>query len=443
MSTNGSYHSFEDGHEIPYEPMFIPQPTTVPGSSLMRAIEPFRLKGLRKVKLGNRKALPTSSISYIKHPTHANVLAFREGRSNLSLPPPLPKIASDRIPETLVMRSKYLLPPENTTLDGWLSRQETYIDRLRKRDIDILESYTVHGDRMVNNYCRGRLGPLDDLWAAILLRTELPIPLAYSIIDQASELNKKVPSPTFRSLLVKIDAVYDDEEVADMNAVNLFIRENLEFFVNPRNILTLLEQYKQDLIRIITGAPRLTSPLTVYRGIQTESHLSGSIFTNRDFLSTSVHPPSAVEFTESVPNALSRKQFRGGLYELTVSPKVPCLYMEFVTNFGDEYEVLIPPGMLVELEPAVRIKAMPSGTALTMTPHLESTQVVVVHGTVSLQVKDKRKGKSNVRLMDPGNYNYTIRTRTRTRRSKRKSSPTKKVGKRTTKKTLRTHRTAK
>jgi hypothetical protein len=64
---------------------------------------------------------------------------------------------------------------------------------------------------------------------------------------------------------------------------------------------------------------------------------------------------------------------------------VPCLYIQYISKFGNEFEVLVPPGMDVHLSKQVQIKVKPSSRITKHTELLEpyfNEHVLVVRGNV-------------------------------------------------------------
>jgi hypothetical protein len=269
------------------------------------------------------------------------------------------------------------VPIEIPGMDTWLERQKKYLEELSSKDKDILNSYTSHGDVIVNGYCRGTLKDIKDLLLASINK-DISIPLAHSLYDQYETYRHKIALPPRAEML-------DEEDELDMGGIKAIFSRNIDFFGNPKNIMTLLEQYKQDLIRIIGDAPKLTHDIVVYRGIESEAHLSGSHFKNKDFLSTTIDPFSVLEFTTKFTDPAVGKMFFCCVYELNISKSVPCLYIQYISTYGNEFEVLIPPGMDVHLGKQVQIKVKPSYRITKHTELLEpyfKEHVLVVRGNV-------------------------------------------------------------
>lgn len=246
---------------------------------------------------------------------------------------------------------------------------------------------------MVNSYCRGTLTHFPELWASSLDHDK-NIPLAYSIYDQYDGEIARVAEGFFgvhwvsRNVLTKVNGDLD------MGRVRMLINENLDYFSRIENVASLLEQYKQDLIRIINAAPRSRKSLILYRGIEDETHVKSSQFRNKDFLSTSILPGASLTFAKRYsmkvtdPSSVNTP-FIGGVYEFTLAPNVPCIYMEYLTSYSTEYEVLLPPNLEITLGKKIFMKTLHSNDFITADRFLKSkdTEVLTVRGHIKVPAK--------------------------------------------------------
>lgn len=285
-------------------------------------------------------------------------------------------IIQNETPLARSLRSKVVAMPEDPAIAEWLHRQVEYIEGLTPREFNILTSYTRNGDIIVNEYLRRRLvGDLTGLIQAMIrvdtTYPDRPVALGYSLYDQYPELVRsgKITAPVGlgrkADLLIPSEGSRDSrssgssEEFLDMDLLRDIIEHNIEFFGRAENILPLVEQYYKELQAIIEKAPRAPHAFRVFRGIKSENHLSGLTFETVDFLSTSLAPDKAVvSFTNVMtdPERLVTRTYHCCLYEIDVSPAVPCIYMQPVSQFSDEFEVLLAPGVAVTLESTVHLK---------------------------------------------------------------------------------------
>jgi hypothetical protein len=288
---------------------------------------------------------------------------FDEASSEPATPYPTPRMTI--MP---ALKHKILAPRTDPKLQKWLEAQTAFLQtRLTERERDILVSYTRHGDRLANNYLRRTLREsLKELIAEIIdgpdAYTAYSVPMAYSLLDQVDTLMRekrhllRIPDdwPTGRRVS---DILRTDSINVNMRAVTEFMAENLAFFSTPRHIESLLTQYVRDLFAIMKRAPPPPHTFTVFRGIAGDSYLRELDFRTVDFLSSSLSPDTVIErFLTRTQDARVRQQYVGSVYEMEVRPQVPCIYMESITQYPGEYEILIAPGVVVETDDKIYLK---------------------------------------------------------------------------------------
>lgn len=275
---------------------------------------------------------------------------------------------------------KFAIPVKSEGLKRWLAEQAEYLGDLSERDSEILSSYTQVGDRLVNHFLRGTLGDLSHMLTHNLDMIRM---LGFFIYDQYDFYASRMALPHKDSLITPRGTV-------DVFILSQLIARNLEFMRVPANIATLLIQYKEELTRIIEAAPRLPNPLIVYRGFQDEGYLTGLKYINPDFISTSVSLDAALNFSqlryEMYPKRHFGSRFLGGVYEITLGPTIPCIYMEPITQCEDEFEILLPPGLQFTFDSKIHYKVMPHFYARNML-HVSGSEsrVGIVHTKVELQ----------------------------------------------------------
>jgi hypothetical protein len=267
----------------------------------------------------------------------------------------------------------YYLPPYLPHIRGWIEAQNAFVKSLTPREQFVLKAYTYYGDRLVNRYLRDERSDVEDLVSA--MEENGSNPFMYQIADNYEKLRKmggELPSTR-------------DKEPSLAFYVDI-LKSNHEFFTNLDVVLLLSKAFFQDLMRIFLKAPRLPSSIVVFRGIISEAHLKSLDFRSIDFQSTSLNPYKALFFTKDIGGAyteseeLALEQYAYGvpgakiptrirrrdkygsirccIYEITVTPSVPCIYMEGFTHVAEEFEVLLPPGVDMKLEGDVDIRAL-------------------------------------------------------------------------------------
>lgn len=275
---------------------------------------------------------------------------------------------------------KFAIPVKSEGLKRWLEEQAEYLRELSERDAEILSSYTQVGDRLINHFLRGTLGDLSHMLTHNLNMIRM---LGFFIYDQYDFYASRMALPHKDSLITPRGTV-------DVFILEQLVARNLAFMRSPANIATLLIQYKEELTRIIEEAPRLPNPLIVYRGFQDERYLSGLKFENPDFISTSVSIEAALNFAqlryEMYPKRHFGSRYLGGVYEITLGPTIPCIYMEPITQCEDEFEILLPPGLQFTFDSKIHYKVLPHAYARNLL-HVSGaeTRVGIVHTKVELQ----------------------------------------------------------
>jgi len=298
------------------------------------------------------------------------------------------------------MSARYAVPAHADGFLDWIRRQRAFMNGLSYRDKIILRSYTMNGDELVNNFLRGTL---DDNAVGLkhmiananhtfdLTGTSPLAFLGFYLYEQYDAFAGKIALPP-RATLIE-EKVTDLNYDLDSNAMFIrsngiystvfhqILKENEGFFAEPANIAPLLQAYHHDLRRILLSAPRLTGPLTVYRGFQSESHLEGLEYNNPDFVSTSLRIKSALSFAKFGPSFYQDKHVKekvfGGVYEITIDETIPCVYLELNTLIPHEYEVLLPPGLHFKFDSKIYYKKYVSNKTFNT-----GKRIAIVHAQV-------------------------------------------------------------
>jgi hypothetical protein len=339
-------------------------------------------------------------------------------------------------PASEKVRQSVLAAQEDPEIDAWLREQVAFIHELSWREQDILKSYTRNGDVLVNNYLRGTLyDDSRDLVEASLRVShygdDRPVALGYSVLDQLSSIVKRKDIVVYAGLEKKDDFITTTTGHLNMFAMRDFMMANLDYFGQAIHLGPLIEQYQRELTAILEKAPRPPHAFWVYRGLKSESHLTSLTFRNVDFLSTSMSPEwAAALFTRAINDerALVSRKYRCCMYELKVRPDVPCLYMQSLSQYPDEYEMLIAPGMTVSLEPTARLKSIieREGTTLTIEAlkaqlRKHASKIAVVEGTIQ-KAKPVATRKGGIQVEEKGSFEKMATKMVHTRKNTRKAA---------------------
>ncbi len=301
--------------------------------------------------------------------------------------------------DTLLRRTKnvrglqreFLVPVDQPHLVRWIRAQEAFLKALSPREMAIVKSYTKYGDKMVNGWARGMLpSDLRDVMMSAVGWSL--IPFQYSMYDQYDRLSRAGVKMPPRASWLDAKGVVRREVVADI------VRENLAYFSQAESLGPLLRQYMAEILAVMKRSPRLIGDTVTYRGFKSEAHLRDLKYVAREFGSTSVNPDTALAFAEM--HAVGPREVYCCLYELTVKAGVPCLYLGSLTEFGDEFEILLPPGATYRLGREILVKRVVPPT-MTLTEVLASplsAEAMVVEGTVSWE--DRRRGSGTRRMRE-------------------------------------------
>jgi hypothetical protein len=253
----------------------------------------------------------------------------------------------DKVLDKRGISDSYFLPPQQPHLEGWLLQQNHYVDTLNERQKAAINAYTYHGDKFINGFLRGLLRDnLKELVDSCVLSKD--IPFKYAIYD-----NYDVLKFTHRLFMPAKDTMIKNGKIVDEVIVEIVTHENNNlWFYESKNINFLILGLIADLTKVIYNAPRLRKPLIVYRGIISE-HNERLTFKSNDYWSTSLDPYASVKFSDIDIG----KRLQGVVYEIVLSPKIPCLFLERFTHFkSSEQEVLLPPGITYSFNRPIFIK---------------------------------------------------------------------------------------
>jgi hypothetical protein len=219
-----------------------------------------------------------------------------------------------------------------------INKQKTYIETLNEEETDTIFSYTFIGDTIINNFMRNDYDTLAiklyRLMMAMKHEESDKLPLEWQIYHYFNYIIKS----GIKTIYKKPDLI--DNGILQRDIIRKIFLENDEWFLNPRNIEPLITDLILKMVKIILNAPRSSYPIKVYRGIVSE-HIDNLNHISSDFWSTSIAPNGALLFTGKSEVNGSPVQYC--IYEITIQPDVPCLYISDISRFTQEFEILLPP----------------------------------------------------------------------------------------------------
>jgi hypothetical protein len=104
-----------------------------------------------------------------------------------------------------------------------------------------------------------------------------------------------------------------------------------------------------------------------------EDHITRSHFKNRDFMSTSLSISTALNFSEvsksNYTEEFSATRYYGGVYEITLAANVPAVFIDPISEHRGEIEILLPPGLSIDMDTTVYNKILPDPTTIIETSY--------------------------------------------------------------------------
>ncbi len=260
------------------------------------------------------------------------------------------EVKSDRLSKDREYTKQWYIARDQVFINSLITKHKKYIRSLTDEQKDTLEGYTFIGDTIINNFMRNLYDRLSSqiyrIFTAIT-RSEYPkLPLDWQIYHFFDYLTKNGVKTTYK----KADLMSGKKLERDI--IHAIFADNVKWFSNPRNIEPLVADLIIKTINIILKAPRSDYRIKVYRGMTSE-HINSLNFISSDFWSTSYIPDSALRFT-----GLGSNSTYWCIYEITIMPNVPCLYISDLSKYSSEFEILLPPFIEYRTSDRVDIKGL-------------------------------------------------------------------------------------
>ena len=264
---------------------------------------------------------------------------------------------------------------ENVLDVEWFNEMNKYISSLSKKDLIILNTYTLHGDKIINLYLRHMLDPdkyiteitenfVDRIKFQPSYQTNQLFPLAIPLMSMIDEMSKTM-SPT--EMVHELFSDFNDEKVFNefikehkfsleshesrynrfcLNFVSIKYLKSINYaryyrtliaimFLNKKHFINVLDAYKDSIQRIISNAPKTKKVMHLYRGTEgdvTFSQKKGEFFKNKGFVSTTNKYSVANQFIDSTGCCITI---------ITVLPGSSVVWMGGLSQFPNECEFLL------------------------------------------------------------------------------------------------------
>ena len=243
------------------------------------------------------------------------------------------------VADPTVYTRHWYIAAEQPRLGDFLNRQTHFLKSQSERNKAILSGYTYYGAQLFNAMLREKSVDVNELVRTIAFLT-YPTALDYVIYEQYSILYANGLKMPPKSTLMKGTEIQHD-------VIKDIILDNIDWFNNFRKLSLLVKYMYSEFMKIFLKAPRSKAPFTVYRGLLTE-HQDTLTYTSTDFWSTTLNP--------MITNTFVNPRTGCCTYEIRVNAGIPVLFLEPVTQFTQELEILLPPGILYESSDEVVIK---------------------------------------------------------------------------------------
>jgi hypothetical protein len=264
---------------------------------------------------------------------------------------------------------QWLIGYDQPALEDFLRRQEAFYGTLTYRELQTLQTYTLYGDRLLNNFLRQQSDrDIEELVNSMLFQ-DVETPIDYQIVDNYGKLQSLgLNLPPYEKLFID-DEAFDDmlgrmylsesmrkELIGKINRAECqrIVIRNKAWFSDFKNIKPMVYALFTEIMDIILRAPRPKAPIKVYRGMGSERQTSLT-FTAMDFWSTSISPEAAMEFMRGKTHSTNEMCC---IHEITVNAGVPCMFLDPISKVAGEMEILMVPSTIYKSGPDVRKKGV-------------------------------------------------------------------------------------
>jgi hypothetical protein len=229
----------------------------------------------------------------------------------------------------------------------WLKQNISYMAKLPLQDKFTIFGYTFQGNNLINLRIKHGYGP------------EFRKYLTNTVLNPAMEDRyNRFYFPLFMQTIKKIVSYFQSGKIRGAVHSKDSIKEIQKIFTNSsviayslinkaRTLFTyefwcsVVDDFIDDLERIIKNSPPTTKQMILYRGEKKDYQAGktpGDVYINNLFMSTSFDPNVAFlgDFTDRASQCCVQK--------IILAPGSKCLFVESITQYRGENEILLPPG---------------------------------------------------------------------------------------------------
>jgi hypothetical protein len=200
----------------------------------------------------------------------------------------------------------------------WFKKQALFIDGLTDREVFLLKSYTRNGDEVINSLFKKN---------------------SKELVPELMRIVKKLQTP-------RIDGV---------ERINIFDPVKLTT-ITTSNVISIAVKYANEVFAIFKKAPPIENPMRVFRGLTpADGEETLTVFPLRGITSTTYNPMGHVLDTYTRNNSyLNKLNIKPQLpllsnccvYDMVLRPGVRAIWLEPITEFNGEQEIVLLPSII-------------------------------------------------------------------------------------------------
>lgn len=232
----------------------------------------------------------------------------------------------------------------------WLEKQRKYWESLPDMWGALMLDYTKYGDKIVNTFLRGQRKKAVDMYiqgSKEAKKAQEHVIFSLFLVQNFTEDSLAVAGRTILKRRYKGDLQNMKYDMGTWFEPRYFSRSALE---------QMLFNVSKAMRQIIRGAPKLDKDIVVFRGLVDSQHVKATATVHNDLISTSADYFVAWRFAFGLDATVMH----------VLLPKGSTVLAMLDTHFGDESEILLPPGTTLVTQQCVEAAESPNGVMTSM-----------------------------------------------------------------------------
>jgi len=226
----------------------------------------------------------------------------------------------------------------------WLIDYSQWTLALPLKDFFCILSYTYHAMKYINLYLYEKtIGHFDKCLHNIRTTSLIyynhlywPIQEKLSSLSNVELLDVLLQNADAFEVFPILQRFKQNGNYLDFRTIVIHLKDDI--------LLEAYEQWANDLQRILSTAPPITFPMTVFRGhrqqfIRTKK---GRIYKSPTFLSTSLDPFHSIKYTHSRSDSILSRKYERYLTRIVLPIGTRVLWVEGMTFYKKEKEIVLP-----------------------------------------------------------------------------------------------------